>query len=62
MINFLYIIDAIILSYLFIGFLLWILPFDSGAGYVDVAASDTSFLFIFLWLPAIFSKTINDLL
>lgn len=50
----------IALGYLFFGFLLWVIPFDSGVGYVDCAFTDYNILFIPFWLPALFSERIQE--
>ncbi|MCH7534197.1 MAG: hypothetical protein IH948_00325 [Bacteroidetes bacterium] len=54
------ILAGISILYVLFGFALWIIPFDSGAGYTDVMASDTSPLFILLWGLAIFSEKIRE--
>ena len=58
----LFIIDMIILSYLFIGLLLWIIPSNSNAGYYSCGFEDYNFLFIFFWLPMLFSEKIQEVI
>ncbi len=53
------IIDIIILSYLLLGFGFWIVPIDSGVGYVICGFEDWNFLFIFLWLPMLFTDKLD---
>lgn len=56
------IILIVMLSYIFIGLLLWIIPFNSGAGYSSCGFEDYNILFIVFWLLAPFNKNIKGLI
>jgi len=55
------IIIFIILIYWSLGFLFWITPCNVG-GYCICGFEEFNFLFIFFWLPAMFSKKIMEVL
>ena len=53
---------GLFLSYVFIGFLLWVIPFDTGVGYANCGFEDYNILFIFFWLPASFNERIQEVI
>jgi len=55
-------IIGVFFCYQFVGFLLWIIPFDTGVGYYGCGFENYSFWFIFFWLPMIFSERLQEAL
>ncbi len=50
----------IFICYVLIGLLMWIIPFDTTAGYVICGFEDYNLMFIFFWLPALFSERLRE--
>lgn len=50
---------GLFLSYTFMGFLLWVIPYDTGAGYADVGFANYNILFIFFWLFLLFTDKLD---
>lgn len=57
--EFFWTLNVFVLSYLFAGLLLWVIPHDSGVGYMSCAFEDYNFLFIFFWFPMLFNEKIE---
>ena len=46
--------------YVFVGILLWVIPFETTAGYTSCGLEDYNIWFIFFWLPACFNERLQE--